>query len=341
MCIAASPPIAFHRETRASWPAPPCLSTFSMLALGVKVPGRVLFPGRTHWPVITAGYVRSALRAQVACANGSQEFQPGRRLPWRDYSSALLAASDALVVAPYERHGVIISARNTLNEWGYQLCLGRDWVRRSGDSPISPDWPVISFCADGVSIVRLSDAAADAELVSGIPLVIAGQPSTRQLLVASCSDVAHVFDVNPRGQRGPSADAWQRLSNLWQELKDQQLDDTDLVTQMEEEARRLAVSSSRDLLHSVLAQRFDGILVAFAITGALNDIASELAQRWGIQHAVLLDNGGSVGWQALIPDADAPKLLVAGPNYRPQGTAFLQFDLGDFLQPQSHPLLGR
>jgi hypothetical protein len=110
---------------------------------------------------------------------------------------------------------------------------------------------------------------------------------------------------------------------------------------MEDEAQRLAVSPSYDLLHSVLAQRFDGAVVAFAITGALTDIASELAQRWDVQHAVLLDNGGSVGWQALIPGAEAPKLLVAGPNYRPKGTAFMQFDIGDFLQPQSHPLLGR
>lgn len=340
MCDAASPSSDLPREIRATWRASPCLSTFSVLALGAKVTGRVLFPGRDHWPVITAGYVRSVARAQLAGETGSGEYQPDRKLPWRDYSSSLLAAPDALVTAPYERHGVIISARNTLNEWGYQLRLGHDWIRRYNDSVINPEWPVVEFGGVDIHLVRLSEVTADADIVTGIPLVIAGQPSNRRFLVASCSDVAHTFDVNPRGQRGPSADAWQRLSNLWQELKDQQLEDTDLATQMEDEAKRLSVSPSRDLLHSVLAQRFDGILVAFAITGALTDIASELAQRWDVQHAVLLDNGGSVGWQALVPGAEAPRLLVAGPNYRPKGTAFMQFDIGDFLQPQSHPLLG-
>jgi hypothetical protein len=370
MCAAASAPFTPRREISAPWPAPPCLSTFSVLALGAKVPGHVLFAGRVHWPVSTAGYVRSAARARLAAgtesgaagtasgaagtasgaagtASGaagtaSGAYQPERKLPWRDYdASALLAAPDALVAAPYERHGVVIGARNTLNEWGYQLRLGQDWIRRYGDRAIDPGWPVVELSGADTRLVRLSEAGAAADLVTGIPLVAAGRPSPRPFLVASCSDVAHTFDVNPRGLRGPSADAWLRLSNLWQELKDQQLADADLAARMEAEAVRLSVAPSHDLLHSVLAQRFDGVLVAFAITGALAGIASELADRWDVQHAVLLDNGGSVGWQALIPGAEAPKLLVAGPNYRPKGTAFLQFDLGEFLQPQGHPLLGR
>jgi hypothetical protein len=352
MSIAGAFVLSDH-GSRPPWPVAPSLSTFSVLALGVRVPGRVLFPGRAQWPVATLGYVRSAARDQLACRRDSEFYKPDRRPPWRDYdhspSSIFVAAPDTLIPSPFERYSVVVSARNTLNEWGYQLRLGHDWIRRGyhrvykdhEDKPISPEWPVIAFGGDGTSIVRLGDAAEDADLVTGIPLVVAGQPSSRPFFIACCSDVAHVFDVNPRGQRGPSADAWSRLSDLWQKLKDQELDDANLATQMEEEARRLAVTPSRDLLHSVLAQRFDGILVAFAITGALTDIASELAQRWDVQHAVLLDNGGSVGWQALIPGTDAPKLLVAGPNYRPKGTAFMQFDIGDFLQPQSHPLLGR
>lgn len=322
-----------------SWPMAPSFSSFSVLALGVGVAGRVLFPGREHMPATTVGYVRSDGRAQLARALGSSFYSPYKKLPWRDYPDEALTPTDLLIAAPYEHHSVVISARNTLNEWGYQLRLSHDWLRRYDDAAIDPDWPVLSFGDGGVSIIRLNDAKQDDNLVTGIPLVIEGRPSDRDFLIACCSDVAHVFDVNPKGQRGPSADAWRKLSNLWQTLKDRGLDDSDLAALMEEEATRLTVSPSRDLLHSVLAQRYDGVLIAFAITGALTDIAIKLAQRWDVQHSLLLDNGGSVGWQALLAGAETPRLLVSGPNHRLRGTAFLVLELSGFLHPHSHPLL--
>ena len=91
-------------------------------------------------------------RAQLAGENGSSEYQPDRKLPWRDYSSSLLAAPDALVTAPYERHGVIISARNTLNEWGYQLRLGHDWIRQvTTIAPSTLNGRLLQFGGDGTS----------------------------------------------------------------------------------------------------------------------------------------------------------------------------------------------
>jgi hypothetical protein len=343
---ATAAPAGPQSESPVPLPQAPFLATFSVLAFGVQVPGRVLFPGRDRWPIATAGYVRSVARAQLIGQNGPVESESDRTLPWRDYPSALLAAPESLITAPYEHHSVVISARNTLNEWGYQLRLGGEWVRRGyqkqyEDKPISPDWPVITFGVEGASIMRLADTKDAMDLVTGVPLVIAGRPSSRPFLVACCSDVAHVFDVNPKGQGGRSPDAWLRLSNHWQELKDRGQSDADLAKQMEDEAKRLGVGPSRDLLHSAVVQRYDGTLVAFAVTGALTDIASELAQRWDVEHAILLDNGGSVGWQALVTGDEAPKLLLSGPNYRPRGTAFMQFDIGDFLQPKSHPLLAR
>jgi hypothetical protein len=99
--------------------------------------------------------------------------------------------------------------------------------------------------------------------------------------------------------------------------------------------------SSRNLLHSVIAQRQNGKLVAFAVTGALTDIAKELAKNWQIRHAILLDNGGSVGWRTLLAQRKEDTLLVAGPNHRSPGLVFLDLWIEDFPHPCQHPALLR
>ena len=249
--------------------------------------------------------------------------------------------SETLVAPPFDHWAVVISARNTLNEWGYQMRLDRQWHRRYGDAEIVELVAGASVWRRPASeLVRLDEGDDDADLVTGIPLVINGAPSSREFLVACCSDVSHVFDVDPKGTSWSLRPRLERAVQSLADSKDQGLVESSFAAQMEAAANRLGVAPSRHLLHSIIAQSDDGLVVALAINGGLAEIAAELAQRWNVRHALLLDNSGSVAWQLLVPGADTLKTLVSAPNYRPKGTSFMVIDLEDFPHAQTHPALG-
>jgi hypothetical protein len=332
----AAPPRVPIPVRTASGLRSPSISAFSVMELGTSAPAHVLFPGRRHLPPKSLGYVRSRQRAAVAAGLG----RAIQSIPGRDYREEVLTLVTTLVPLPYSGPHVVLSARNTVNEWRYQVRIGGEWFRRHGDLPIPPGWPVVALGSGGAALQVLSEVDDSVvDLVSGLPLVTNGQPISHPVLVSNCSDVAHAYDVDPQGRRGSSPSAWSALSDLWQQCKDENLSDEELTARMDRLAASRRVRPSEHLLHSVIAQRWDGSLVAFAITGGLKSIARVLSARWNVRHAVLLDNGGSVGWLALMPGADSPAVLVAGANYRPRGTAFLVFDIGGFLHPLAHDAL--
>jgi hypothetical protein len=190
-----------------------------------------------------------------------------------------------------------------------------------------------------------------ADLVTGIPLVVDSKPKSRAFFLAHCSDVAHVFATHPGGLIGPSQNPnpdcrraenqalWTELSQTWQEGLDRDLTESDLAQVMEAVGQRHVAAPSYNLLHSMLAVDREGCVMSFALTGSLDGIARHLARRWGVRDAVLLDNGGSVGWWSRSPGSEEAVLLVAGPNYRPRGTVFLDFEIDQFLQPLAHVAL--
>lgn len=317
----------------------PSFSTFSVVELGKDVPGRLLFPGKTKFPKDgTAGYIRSHARAAKSRMVQRGQRSVEDRLPWRDYDEGLLTSMDSLIV-PDSHHHVIISARNTLNEYGYQIRVDGKWFRRFDETPVDGLWPVISVGEQGTRLLSLKEAENyTADLLTGIPLIIRGKPSSQAFLLACCSDVSHMYEVDPQGRIGPSAEAWTALSERWQQLRDGGKCNEEVAQAMESLASTLGVYPSNSKLHSVLAQRDDGSLVAFAITGTLVDIAQELA-GWQMHDAILLDNGGSVGWQFLAQGSACGILLVAGPNYRPRGTVFMDMWVKNFLHPHEHGAL--
>ncbi len=328
----------------------PSFSAFSVLELGSRVSGCVYFPGRSHLldldgKIYPAGYVRSRSRA---CQ--SHKVRTGRKkvydpLPWRDYEDKALTSINNLTemiknTTPHIRNHVIISARNTINEWRYQVRINGEWYRRLGDSDIPLNWPVFAISDKSACLLPFSEAKnQEANLVTGIPLVIEGQQMSRTFLVANCSDIAHVYEVDPKGRRGPSATAWQMLSECWQRGKDEDVPDYVLDQRMDRIAKRYGIQLSRNLLHSVIAERQNGELLALAMTGGLTDIARELATNYQVRHAVLLDNGGSVGWHTILNGDDKATLLVAGPNYRPRGLVFIDLWVNDFVHPHEHLVL--
>lgn len=311
------------------------LSAYSIATLGRSCPARLLFPGRDHLAAGTFGYVRSNQRSQRAVGKGRVSAET----PWRDYTESALTQVTSLVKSPFTAHELVVSARNTCNEYLYQARLGGAWFRRLDDPQIPQEWPVVTVGAEGAAIQILASVGESADIVAGLPLVSEGRASSRAFLVSNSSDAAHMYEVDPKGRRGPSRDAWVKLSDLWQTCKDSGLPDDQVASEMDRLAASFSIQPAESLLHSVIAQGWDGTMAVFAITGGLAAIATELVELWGVRHAVLLDNGGSVGWHALVQDCDSPSLLVAGANYRPRGTAFLVFTLPGFLHPQGHGAL--
>jgi hypothetical protein len=183
---------------------------------------------------------------------------------------------------------------------------------------------------------EMQHASPEEDLLVGLPLIIKRKPVSKKFLIKHCSDVAHSFEVHPKGLIGPSANAWRELSELWQTLKDNDADENEFAYKMESLAAAHGAKPSQNLLHSIAAQSGNGDIVFFAITGSLAEIASELIEH-NVENAFVLDNGGSTNYAVFTPDSISggynKHTLVSGPNHRPKGTVFIVFQLDDFLQP--------
>ena len=273
------------------------LSHYSILQFTADTPGHLLFPGRANIPAGTLGYIRSEPRARLVVRRDRQGQTTAQTLPWRDYPESVLTDSTKLFDESDTGKRITVSARNVLNEFGYRVRIDGAWWGRAGDPLLDPTWPVLLFASDGLRMCPLAEAEQrDGDILTGVPLVREGNPSDRKFLLAACSDVAHSYEVHPQGLIGPSAEAWLALSNTWEEGKQQGLSDDELADRMEQVAAAYGALPSRNLLHSVLGQRPDGTLVAVALTGPLDGIAQVLVRDLGIHNAIVLDNGGSVGW---------------------------------------------
>lgn len=318
-------------------------SHFTKIKLDSGTPGSVLFPGVDRLPAKSFGYLRSQ-RLENHCQRITNRQRPaGKKLPYKDYpNDVVVDAQDYLSKRTNSVHHLVISARNIMNETGYALRFNNEWYFRQTGMVPPQHWPVLALGEDGIQIDLLEKSDQQKNIVSGVPLIISGQPVTRNFLLKHCSDVAHTFEVHPRGWIGPSSKAWQDLSELWQELWDKKTHEDEFGQKMEDLALQHKAAPSRNLLHSIAAKDQQGSTWFFAITGSLNRIAEELVQTNQIEHAFLLDNGGSVGYSLFTPvksgksDSLVKQVIVCGPNYRMQGTVFMEFVLDDFLHPGSY-----
>lgn len=314
-----------------------CFAQFALLDLPAGTPARAFFPGAAAVSSPSYGYVRSSFRAERIALARNEE--PRVELPWRDYGSDVRCAADVLARSEGRGHSMLVGARNVLNEFGFRLRLKGSWFGRAGDPPLDPCWPVAALGGSGVSFHPLGSLPEEPDILTGLPLVIDGRPVSRSFVVANCSDPAHAYEVHPKGLIGPSAQAWHELADAWEVGKQDGLDDESICMRIDAIAERHRAKPSRNILHGVLGGRADGSVLCAAITGSLTDIACRLVAL-DIEQAIVLDNGGSVGWYYCPKTGATPVVVVAGPNHRPSGTVFIMFDLGSFPQPVSHPVLG-
>lgn len=316
------------------------LSHASVIELPGTTPSRVFFPGRDVWQGLggSFGFVRSTLRIQGSWRHRIGSI-PGP-LPWRDYPDEVLTNRSEVRFETGSGFQLTISARNCCNEFGSQCRLGGIWYGRVGDPELPPFWPVLGVGtgrqAEQLCVQSLERAiATDADLVTGLPVVIDCKPVSREFLIANASDVAHVFRVDPLQRFGPPAPAWQELTDGWVSGKAQHWSDQKLAASLQAIADRHGAERSDRLLHSIVGQRENGSIIVFGIHGALDQIAIWLAERWNVTNAIVLDNSGSVGWSYREPGDVSERLLLAGPNQRSRGSVFLAFDVGEHLKSAS------
>lgn len=296
----------------------------------------VLFPGRSNWPHQSVGYVRCPSAARASWRVTSNAGVP-EGATWRDYADEVRThRSDPQVIGEPGHARLIVGARNCLNEFGYEMRLEGQWYRRSCDAPLPVEWPVLQNSKSGACLRRLGEAEnCPGDIVCGLPLVIHGQPVSRQFLIANCSDPAHVWHVHPTGVFGPPSPASAELAEERWNAAAERLDEAAAANRIEAVARRHSAMISDRLLHSVLAQCEDGSLLLVAMTGAMHLIARWLVRQYRVRDAITLENSGSVSWAYRSPK-DEEAVLVGAANQRHSGTVFLRFQLRTYLATLPH-----
>ncbi|NKB35368.1 MAG: hypothetical protein GKR91_19895 [Pseudomonadales bacterium] len=309
------------------------LSHFSQISLKQSTDVNLVIP-RANQIGESYGYVRSSLRALKVVEEGDVKKSP----PFRDYDPDQVQVDVIEVIQQHVReHTICVGARNILNEFGYTARTNGKWIRRH-DPSLDSNWPVLQFRDTGLTFCKQHEIDSESDVLTGLPLVIDGEAASREFIVANCSDVAHSFEVHPSGLVGPPPPAWLELGDAWEQTKIDQKTQVQAYSEIMAIADNHGCVESRDRLHSLICQSKDGAFHIIALTGSLTSIAIKLVEM-DMDNGIILDNGGSTGFYYCRDKKSKPIQMLAGPNYRPKGIAFLVAHAVDFPQPLSHSVL--
>lgn len=332
---------------------------------------QVLFPGCKHVPTGSLGYVRSDSLISKSWKYRSGLLKADDKCPFRDYPDEIRTKIDDLVhffLQEFE-YVLLISARNVLNEWCCQARIDGKWWRRHGDPDIDPNYPVLRITKSGRFLVGpLGDTSnenpLEADILTGVPVVINGKAMDRAFLIANSSDVTHSYECQPKGYFGPRPPAWLEISNAWQNQWEKSQNNPLLFE--EKRVKKIDAVASKvtnrhggewpsgsykegpALPHSLIVEfknkkRQTNLLIyAMVITGSLWDIA-EFLVNIDAKNAFVLDQSGSVCYYYIHKKENSLKLkpLVSTTNYRASGTCFLAvetkgFETTGFMRPTKH-----
>jgi hypothetical protein len=156
---------------------------------------------------------------------------------------------------------------------------------------------------------------------TGVPVYWDGE-DIRDRMLAEVADLSHLFKLS----RGADPSVTKESVARWRFLQK-------FVTQCLYIPRAEAVRRLREVtddlppqdtyLHNCAGVTVDGKLIVIIANGRLEDIGGKLADL-GARRAIVLDNGGSSSvFYFRNSQVDSGLQLVAGPNFRPAGTAYL------------------
>lgn len=169
--------------------------------------------------------------------------------------------------------------------------------------------------------------------VTGQPLLWDGQLSTLESLAARSYDLRHVYRLNWESNRHAP-----RMADAHADLMQQLIER--LETSVEDRAAAISNAAARHglkeqdgYLHSSLGMRLNGDLILLAHHGSLREV-SAVQKEAGATRAILLDNGGSVGYILFRESSPEPITLMSSSYFRSRGHATLVAELVDeFIEP--------
>ena len=169
--------------------------------------------------------------------------------------------------------------------------------------------------------------AASDWMLSGVPVLWDGEDVIERL-VTDASDHSHVLHL----PRGKCPDATPESLAKWEELHAAflgSLSEPRSVACSQIMAHAGGLQREDKYLHNILAVDDRGRLIQHVGVGLLEDLGGELRRR-GATRAIMVDNSGSVCTIFYPEGIRGERIqLLAAPNHRPRGTAFLIAVLAD------------
>lgn len=157
--------------------------------------------------------------------------------------------------------------------------------------------------------------------ISGVPIYWDGEDIEDRML-AEMADFSHLF----RLPRGADPSVTPESIERWKHLRE--LTERCLYLPRAEAARKFreftnGLAPQNTYLHNCAGVTVDGKLIVVIANANLLEIAAKLASL-GAKRAMVLDNGGSSSvFYFRDTDVKSGIQLIAGPNFRPAGTAYL------------------
>lgn len=233
--------------------------------------------------------------------------------------------------------GDTVLALSVRNVMANLRCFG--YVRNITEAPVGvvedalksqrPVYALIG-CANGshaIDELELNSIPEDCRwFVSGVPVLWDKSSETAlfERIVTEAADHSHVWHI-PRGNHPDATDNSRKKWSELQEIFVAHLEDDRKTAfkALTEAAGNLERESN--IIHNVIGLRDDGSLVQVIGTGMFEELGQR-ARMLGASRAICVDNSGSSVVQ-FSPKGKGFVQLVAAPNHRPAGTAYLFFQL--------------
>ncbi len=168
--------------------------------------------------------------------------------------------------------------------------------------------------------------------LSGVP-VLWNEGNEKELLeriVTEAADHSHVWHI-PRGNH---PEATNKTRKQWQDLQDifiETLPNTryEAFRKLQAYAKENKLKREDNILHNILGVDDSGKLYQLTANGRLEELGRQIKEQ-GAKKAICVDNSGSTVVQFYPKGVNGEcKQLVAAPNYRAPGTAYLVIELRD------------
>lgn len=288
---------------------------------------------------LSMGRTTSLPPKKVASVSSEGHLQEGRLLP--DEHLELLFEKKRI-----NEHSplLVISVRNLLSNL---RCIGyvaenKDLACVTGEQLGSPrPYHVLGKTWEGEMVMEELSPNTNSVVdrfewfLSGVPVLWDNEDPDTLLtrLVPEVADPSHIWHI----PRGGHPQATRETNQQWETLHSEFLACLSKTRNSASErlqglANRLGLKRESAYAHNIIGLDGQRNLCQLVGSGQLEQLGREFGERYGAGRALVVDNGGSITTLFYPSGLNGPNVqLVAMPNHRPRGTAYLVAELGDAL----------